>query len=339
MMNKKIIALFMLVFLLALACPGKTTNLQPVIKSIGQKAWVITGNYFNEHMTVVETSIGLVIVDTLTTAAATGRAMGLVRKFTTKPVKYVINTHFDIDHYGGNQLFPKATIIGHINCPKHYEFQIFNKKSNIKDFHNMIDSMNALVPGRDPVSIKKRESYINWFKSALEGFDGFKFTPPTLFVRESKTILCGKTEIRLLHFGPGHTDADLVVHFPHEKIVVTGDLVLGQNTIPVIHRIHGGNIINTVSILDQLKKIANTGTTLVPGHGTYTGIEVINDQRQYLTQLLDRVKAAQKKGLDLKTARKEIKMERFKNHWLYEMMHQGNVETAWIELRGEEKAN
>ncbi len=329
---------WVLIIGLILPVMGKQETLQPNIKQVTKNAWLITGNYFNEHMTVVETSIGLVVVDTLTTAAATRRAMKLLRKFNNKPVKYVINTHFDIDHYAGNQLFVDATIIGHINCRKHYEFQIFNKKSNIKDFHNMINSMSTIVPGNDPVSTSKREAYISWYTNMLEGFDGFKFTPPTLFVKESRTILCGKTEIRLLHFGPGHTDADMAVHFPGEKILVTGDLVLGQNTIPVIHRIHGGNIINMVSILDQLGKIANTGTTLVPGHGAYTGIEVINDQRQYLTQLLNRVNAAQKKGLDLKTARKEIKMERYKNHWLYEMMHQGNVETAWIELKGKEKA-
>ena len=167
-----------------------------------------------------------------------------------------------------------------------------------------------------------------------EGFTNFTFTPPNLFVRDNKTIHCGNTEVQLLHFGPGHTDADLVVFFPGEKILVTGDLLLGEKTIPVIHRIHGGNILNMIAILDKIKQMAASARTLVPGHGTYTGIGVIDDQKQYLTQLINQVRTAQKEGLKLKDAKGKIKMEPYQNHWLFEWAHQGNIETAWQQTGG-----
>jgi glyoxylase-like metal-dependent hydrolase (beta-lactamase superfamily II) len=333
MKNSKSI-FFVLMVVMCASTMAKAEQYQPAIKQVRENAWVVTGSYFDEKMTVVETSIGLVVVDTLTHAPACTRAMKLIRKFTKSPVKYVINTHFDIDHYGGNQLFPDATIIGHSNCRNHYQYQFFDKKSNIEDINKMIGSMKAMVPGEDPASMRKRASYSRWFKSILEGFENFKFTPPTLFIKESKTIHSGNTEIRLLYFGPGHTDADIVVHFPREKILVAGDLVLGDKTIPVVHRIHGGNIINLISILDQIKKIAKTGTTIVSGHGQYTGIEALKNQETYLKQLISEIKRAQKSGLDIKAAKEKILMPAYRNHWLYEMAHQGNIETAWHQVGG-----
>ena len=47
---------------------------------------------------------------------ASEKIMEAIRKFSKGEIKYVINTHFHLDHTGGNQFFGKtATIIGHKN--------------------------------------------------------------------------------------------------------------------------------------------------------------------------------------------------------------------------------
>ena len=39
------------------------------------------------------------------------------------------------------------------------------------------------------------------------------------------TLFRGGREIQILYFGRGHTDTDVVVYLPKEKIVCTGDLM------------------------------------------------------------------------------------------------------------------
>jgi glyoxylase-like metal-dependent hydrolase (beta-lactamase superfamily II) len=129
------------------------------------------------------------------------------------------------------------------------------------------------------------------------------------------------------------TSAGLVVLFPEEKIMVTGDLVLGESSLPVIHRDSGGSISNLISILDQLKGFAGKYTIIVPGHGTYTGPAVIQDQEAYLKELQRAVRDARKSALDLEQAKKNISMSEYRDHWLYEFVHQANIETMWREVK------
>lgn len=305
----------------------------PNIKQLDANAWLLTGNYFAEHMTVVETAEGLVVVDTLTTPAASRRALKLVRKFSRKPVRYLINTHFDVDHYGGNQIFPRATIIGHVNCKNHYDNQLFDKKQNVGEINEFIDSLESLVPGNSNDIKKRRQTYRNWYQNLLEGFDDFKFTPPTRFVDKHDTIILGKTTVEIVHLGPGHTDADLVVLFPREKILIFGDLVLGDRTIPVVHWRGNGKVANFITILKKLEKLAAQYQHLVPGHGFLSGVKEITGQRTYLEKLLKEVKEAKTRGFTLIQAQEQIMMEEYKNYWLYEFIHRGNIEAAWHELK------
>jgi glyoxylase-like metal-dependent hydrolase (beta-lactamase superfamily II) len=304
----------------------------PRIKQLGPNAWLLTGSYFDEHMTVVETSAGLVVVDTLTTAAATERGLELLRQYTKEPVKFVINTHFNVDHYAGNQVFSDATIIGHVNCQKYFDNQVFEKQENAANVKNLIDSLPDIILGDDPESRSRRDTYHSWYSSLMEGFHGFEFTPPMQFIEENRTIHSGKTPIELRYFGPGHSDADLVVLFPEEKIMITGDLLLGQNSLPVIHRDGGGSISNLISILGRLQTLASRYTFVVPGHSTYTGLEVIRDQQSYLEELMQAVRSARESGLGLEQAKKSIPMVEYQDHWLYEFVHRVNIETAWHEL-------
>ncbi|MBN1274364.1 MAG: MBL fold metallo-hydrolase [Candidatus Aminicenantes bacterium] len=331
-MPDKTTYIFLLTLITVLPLCTGITPPQPTLKPLGQNAWLLTGSYFDEHMTVVDTSAGLVVVDTLTTAAATERGMALLRKQTTKPVKFVINTHFDIDHYGGNQLFPEAVIIGHVNCRNHYQYQFFDRQENKAEIKNLLQSLPVLVPGDDPVSRGKREAYASWYSNMLEGFEDFTFTPPNLFFSENLSINAGDIPIELMYFGPGHTDADLVVLFPEEKILITGDLVLGEKTIPVVHaQLHGGSLTNLIKILEQIEKLTIRYPTVVAGHGTYTGPEVIQDQKAYLNKLIKTVQKARESGLSLEEAKKTITMDEYRDYWLYEFAHQGNIETAWHE--------
>ena len=63
------------------------------------------GNVFGANVGVVVGENGVLVVDTLTSA---GEATGLlndIRKITDKPLLYVVNTHYHLDHALGNNVF------------------------------------------------------------------------------------------------------------------------------------------------------------------------------------------------------------------------------------------
>ena len=105
---------------------------------------------------------------------------------TDKPVRYVINTHHHSDHSGGNgRLIERAEVIAHANARA-----------------RMAESNARLV-----TQGKKEE-----------------FALPRLTFTEEAAIVLGNKEVRLYYFGRGHTDGDIVVYFPAEKVVHMGDL-------------------------------------------------------------------------------------------------------------------
>ena len=59
---------------------------------------------------------GVMIIDSLRVPSFARALIEDVRKITSKPIKYVIDTHSHWDHSWGNEEFPDATIIGHQNC-------------------------------------------------------------------------------------------------------------------------------------------------------------------------------------------------------------------------------
>ena len=68
----------------------------------------------NCNTAIIESDDGVVIVDTHSKPSAARLIVQELRGLTTKPVRYVVNTHFHYDHTDGNQVYAgKADIIGH----------------------------------------------------------------------------------------------------------------------------------------------------------------------------------------------------------------------------------
>ena len=109
-----------------------------------------------------------------------------LRTVTDQPVRYVINTHFHMDHSGGNSVLVKQSeIIAHANA-----------RAKMK-------AMNA------------------WYE---ENGRSERHALPRVTFQEKAAINLGGKEVRLHYFGRGHTDGDVVVYFPAEKVVHVGDL-------------------------------------------------------------------------------------------------------------------
>jgi cyclase len=87
---------------------------------------------------------------------------------------------------------------------------------------------------------------------------------PSITFTGEMDLHLGGTQVRLLHFGPAHTDGDVVVFFPAEKVAFVGDLVFLARD-PIIHRHKRGS---STGLLKTLRALLRLEADLyLNGHG------------------------------------------------------------------------
>jgi cyclase len=243
----------------------------------------------------------VVVVDSLSTVGLTQRFRDEIRNITDKPVRYLINTHHHGDHTYGNHVFAGAIVISHDYCRR--------------------EVIEAGTPDPDV------------WNTIFSGFDfrGIAATPADITFDRQLTLYMDGREVRLLHFGAGHTAGDIVVHLPQEGIVFAGDFIFLYST-PVSME---GSFAGWTKNLDALAKLG--AQTYVPGHGPVCGVEGLNLCRDYLVLVRREAKKRFDKGMTVEGAAKDIGLGQFK-HWPNHERVLINVERLWREVRGEDPA-
>ena len=66
------------------------------------------GLMFNANVVFIINDDDVIVVDTNITPSSAKEALAALRKLTTRPVRYVINTHWHPDHISGNQVYRDA---------------------------------------------------------------------------------------------------------------------------------------------------------------------------------------------------------------------------------------
>ena len=243
----------------------------------------------------------VVVVDSLSTVGLTQRFKDEIKKITDKPIRYLINTHHHGDHTYGNHVFAGAIVISHDYCRR--------------------EVIEAGTPDPDV------------WNTIFSGFDfrGIAATPADITFDRQLTLYMDGREVRLLHFGAGHTAGDIVVHLPQEGIVFAGDFIFLYST-PVSME---GSFAGWTKNLDALAKLG--AQTYVPGHGPVCGVEGLNLCRDYLVLVRREAKKRFDKGMTVEGAAKDIGLRQFK-HWPNHERVLINVERLWREVRGEDPA-
>lgn len=92
---------------------------------------------------------------------------------------------------------------------------------------------------------------------------------PNLTLEEHLRLYHGEFMLDLYYLGRGHTDGDIVVHLPRQRIVVMGDLFATWE--PYVHLIHyaaGGSLREWSRTLERA--LALDFDTVIPGHSGVT---------------------------------------------------------------------
>jgi cyclase len=119
---------------------------------------------------------------------------------------------------------------------------------------------------------------------------------PVLTYTDSVTLHFNGEEIYIYHPAPAHTDGDSIVYFRHANVMQVGDVPasLRYNNIGVNE---GGSVDGMIAAGEQVMKIANENTKIIPGHlGPVIGFQEIHQQLTMFRTVRDRVQSAIRAG-------------------------------------------
>jgi len=259
---------------------------------------------------IILTDTEAMVIDSEITPAAARALIADLKAVTDKPVRYVVDSHYHYDHAFGNQVFgPEVQIIGHENTRKRLlgnTMEQYTYLSSIEPVPARVAALNERIAKEtDPQQKAALERQIANSLAYLEQVKEIKVTPPGVTLDRKMTLFRGGREIQILYFGRGHTDTDVVVYLPKEKIVCTGDLMES-----VISYMGDAYADEWPATLDRL--MALDFDTVMPGHGVvFKGKAHIEAFQRYLRDVVKQATELKKAGVTAEAAAPRIDMRAF----------------------------
>jgi glyoxylase-like metal-dependent hydrolase (beta-lactamase superfamily II) len=250
------------------------------IHKIGGKAICNTG--------IVDNGKETLIFDTFLSPIVAEELIAIVQEAGLSPIKYVVNSHFHNDHIRGNQVFSedvqiistsKTTALINYWEPR----DIAEEKEYATPRLAYYDSLANAYKGDSTDKIYKEiQMFKPYFEVLAISYKEIKTRLPNLFISNDTIIQGPSKEIHLITKGTGHTESDIILYLPKEKIVFTGDLVFND-----CHPYMGqGNPEKWVEYLNFIKTLEIE--YVIPGHGEIGNKEELDEMVGYI-QTLDQL--------------------------------------------------
>jgi len=264
----------------------------------------------------------VVVVDTTLTPGTARELLAAIRKLTSKPVKYVINTHWHDDHIVGNQVFraafPAAEFIAHANTRSYLPGAGLTNRQNAMSPQGYPQFINALrrslaknqsLSGA-PLTEEERTTYASDLRIAesyMAENPGVEIVLPTITFEDQITLHCGSREIQIKYLGRGHTSGDIIAYLPQEGIVVAGDLVIAPVPYVGNPQSHPGDWSASLERLLALKP-----KIMIPGHGPVMRDDsYVRLMARLFRSIKTQVEAAVARGESLEQTRKSVDLSEF----------------------------
>jgi glyoxylase-like metal-dependent hydrolase (beta-lactamase superfamily II) len=221
------------------------------------------------NTTVIIGENAVLVVDSCLLPSTAREDVEQIKKWTNKPVTYLLNTHWHFDHTLGNatyaSAFPGLQIIAQTSTQK--TIAAWNPGAVIRYPQRGDRFKKVLQEGKYPDGTPLTEADRADYEKSLAGLapvvsefkNAVQLVPNVSFEKELRIDL-GNRLLEIKHLGRGNTAGDTIVYLPKEKILITGDLL--DHPVPYMF---GGFPVDFVSTLRTLSQF--DAQTVVPGHG------------------------------------------------------------------------
>jgi cyclase len=257
-------------FLLSLGFVLTRGDAQPnTVKQIAPGVWFREGDIEKEghcNNAIIEMKDYLIVVDANFPSGARA-VLTDAKKLSSKPVKYVFDTHHHGDHAYGNAVWTKA---GAVTIA----------------YQGVAEEMKRYEPKRWQAMAKER-------KDVAEVNSDRPEPPKETFTDSPHVMTDGTRRVEFRFFGWAHTRGDGFVYLPKERVLCTGDAVVNGP----YNYTADGYIGNWPKVVESAMKL--DVDHVLPGHGPAGGKEVMAGQRAFMLELHQAVAAAIQAGKKL----------------------------------------
>jgi glyoxylase-like metal-dependent hydrolase (beta-lactamase superfamily II) len=259
----------------------------------------------NSNTAIIESDDGVMIVDTHSKPSAARVILGRVRELTPKPVRYVVNTHFHWDHWHGNEVYPAAYPQAEIVTNDITREAMLRKGlKRIQDHVRQVPAEiaqleSALAAATTDEQRAKHEAELRLARAYLAEVSALKPALPTVAFERTMKLYRRDREIQLLYLGRAHTEGDVFVYLPKEKVVITGDAVIGWTPF-----MGDGYPEDWVGTLDRLAQL--DFTHLIMGHGEVAGRDWLRTFRGYVHDMVEAVREEVARGATLAEVQQRV---------------------------------
>lgn len=246
---------------------------------------------------------GVVVVDSFAAPEAAEELLAEIRRITRAPVRWVVNTHYHLDHVGGDRVFAKqgAVILAHENVRAWVRTENLKWRDEIKPEEKAMLAALAL---------------------------------PDITYRDSLEVWPGDQPAEVLT-KPGHTGGDSIVFFPSANVLFAGDL-FWRETLP---NLIDADTREWIKTLDGFTA-EHPAARFVPGHGQVGSALDVRYFRDYLVGLrstVERALAEGKTGPALTGQVLPLLRKRYASWNWFDQFAEKNIESVEQELRGTKK--
>jgi cyclase len=246
-------------------------TVQLTMAPVQGRVYVLMGDGGN--ITVQVGKDGVMLVDT-GFAPLAPKAMAEIRKLSSGPVRWIVNTHVHNDHTGGNAEMAKLGMTGESIGPPRIVAQ-----------SNVLNRMTAPPTGNQP-------------KIPEAAWPNDEYFMPT------KDFFFNGEAVVVYHVPAAHTDGDSLVFFRRSDVLSTGD-VFTPGSYPILDLARGGSVQGEIDALNKIiditvpAKYQEGGTLVIPGHGRLCDEADVVEYRNMLTVIRDRFQDMIHKGMTL----------------------------------------
>ncbi len=281
----------------------------------------------NSGIVILDNSV--LVFDTHFTPEAGQALLAAIRPITSKPVRYVVNSHSHADHTHGNQVFPDAEVIGSTNARRdvlQVDLPSLNRTVGITQ--TQLEKLRQEAGKEtDTVQLQRVRGQIKSREDYLQTMSRLKITAPSITLDDSLTIKDSKHEVRIMFLGAGHTEGDIVLMLPAAKIAFVGDLFF-NGAIP---NVQDASILQWMKTLRDVLKL--NADSFVPGHGAVGSRKDVEAFLRYFEELKSLVQPGVDQGNSMEQVTREIQLPAKYSSYRFLNFFPSNVQKMYAELK------
>jgi glyoxylase-like metal-dependent hydrolase (beta-lactamase superfamily II) len=289
--------------------PGASTNLF-TIEKIADGVYAALARpqiLTNCNAAIFVNSQDVLVVDAHSKPSAAAALIAQIKKdITTKPVRYLVNSHFHWDHTQGNAAYKaggaKVDIIAS-DTTKQLMIQLSRNrlKESLDGVPQQIDTVQARLAKAASNADKERYTdLLRQLKAYQIEMKSYTLELPTITFAKSYVIKDSAGDLHIDFHGRAHTAGDIAVFSPQKRAIAAGDIVIGLTP-----NLNDGYPRPWPATIDSVGQLAFD--SIIPGHGpVQQGRARMAQMRSYIEELTERIEEGKKAGKPLAEMQKTL---------------------------------